>query len=68
MRLSYYSCPWTSERATVTAFVAMAFSFDDKRTVNPQGELAVATSPVCPVPHHPLFSTTPSLGAPPLLI
>jgi hypothetical protein len=36
--------------------------------VNSQDELAVAASPICPVAHHLLFSTTPALGAPPLLI
>ncbi len=41
--------------------------FDDELTVNSQDELAVATSPICPVTHHPQFSTTPALGAPPLL-
>ena len=54
--------------ATVTAFVPVGFSFDDEPTVNSQDELIVATFPICPVGHHPLFSTTPALGAPPLLI
>ncbi|MGD1103586.1 MAG: hypothetical protein ABSA59_16170 [Terriglobia bacterium] len=53
--------------ATVSALITMGFSFDDEPTVNSQNELAVATSPIFPVAHHPLFSTTPALGAPPLL-
>jgi hypothetical protein len=48
--------------------VTVGFPFDDEPTVNSQDELAVATSPICPAVHHPLFSTTPALGAPPLLI
>jgi hypothetical protein len=48
--------------------VTMGFSCDDESTVNPQDELSVAASPICPVTHNPLFSTTPALGAPPLLI
>ena len=46
----------------VTAPVAVGRSFDDKSTVNSQDELAVATSPNCPVGHPPLFRTTPSVG------
>ena len=54
-------------QATATAFVTVGFSFDDELTVNSKDELSVATSPICPVAHHPRFSTTPALGAPPLL-
>ena len=41
----------------VTAFVTVAFSYDDKPAVNSQDELIVATSPICPV--------GPSRSAPP---
>ncbi len=43
----------------------VGFSSDDKPTVNSQDELAVATSPISPVTHHPLFNTTPA-SAPPI--
>jgi hypothetical protein len=41
------------------SLLCVGFSFDDEPTVNSQDELAVATSSICPVAHHPLFSTTP---------
>jgi hypothetical protein len=37
-------CPTLEGNPTVTAFVALGFSFDDKPTINSQDELTVATS------------------------
>jgi len=42
----------------------VGFAFEDEPTVNSQDELAVAASPICPVAHHPLFSTA-HISAPP---
>ena len=39
--------------AVATALMTMGFPFDDEPTANSQDELAVATSPICPVVRHP---------------